>query len=684
MKNKCGLMILILLMLACVFSGSVWAEEVSDGESLLEPDNISIAENATANEALVCSYRTYVQNLGYQDWAQDGADGGTTGQGLRLEGLEIKLDGLTGLGISYRTHVQNLGWQDFVSDGAFSGTTGLGLRLEGIEIKLTGQLADSYDVYYQVHAQNFGWLDWAKNGQSTGTEGLGLRLEGIRIVVLEKGTEAPGETTRPYVNGNVKATYQTHVQNQGWQDLKSDGDVSGSTGSALRLEAIKIDLDNQGYDLGISYETQIQNIGWQGAKATGQLSGTEGLGYRLEAIRMSLTGSDAGLYDIYYQVHAQNYGWMDWAKNGDEAGTEGMGYRLEGIRIMIIPKGMPAPGSENLPFLTNKIFAEYRSYIQNIGWQDWQSKGGLSGTTDADLRLEALQVQVNNSGYDVGIRYQAHVQNIGWQDWSADGQTAGTTGQNYRIESVRLSLTGEDAKMCDLYYSVYTQGFGWLPWADSGQAAGYEGLSLRLEGIKAVILPKGSARPANLEQELTSITRLVNKNHSLPADYVPSDLVELSLASTRTTQMRSEAAVALGNLFAAARNSGLTLYCCSGYRSYDTQASLYQWNVDTYGTAGAELVSARPGMSEHQLGLAMDVTSMSVGFDLVESFAGTPEGLFVKNNAHKYGFIIRYPQGQTGITGYAYEPWHLRYVGTEVATTIYNSGLTMEEFYGMN
>lgn len=181
-----------------------------------------------------------------------------------------------------------------------------------------------------------------------------------------------------------------------------------------------------------------------------------------------------------------------------------------------------------------------------------------------------------------------------------------------------------------------------------------------------------------------SITILVNKNHSISASYVPGDLVTVDLPSTRDTQLRSVAAEGLTKLFKAAEAAGHELYCCSGYRSYETQSELYAWNVDTYGVEGAELVSARPGMSEHQLGLAMDVTSASVGFDLLESFGTTPEGQFIKENAHKYGFIVRYPQGKTDITGYAYEPWHLRYLGVDMATDIYNSGKTMEEYYGTN
>ncbi|PKM70889.1 MAG: hypothetical protein CVU92_11255 [Firmicutes bacterium HGW-Firmicutes-17] len=181
-----------------------------------------------------------------------------------------------------------------------------------------------------------------------------------------------------------------------------------------------------------------------------------------------------------------------------------------------------------------------------------------------------------------------------------------------------------------------------------------------------------------------SITILVNKNHSISASYMPSDLVTVDLPSTRDTQLRSVAAEGLTKLFKAAEGAGLALSCCSGYRSYETQSELYAWNVDTYGVDGAELVSARPGMSEHQLGLAMDATSASVGYDLLESFGTTSEGQFIKENAHKYGFIVRYPQGKTDITGYAYEPWHLRYLGADVATAIYNSGKTMEEYYGTN
>jgi competence protein ComEC len=156
-------------------------------------------------------------------------------------------------------------------------------------------------------------------------------------------------------------SYQTHIENIGWEadagiGLRSNGEASGTFARSLRLEGIKINLDNQGYDLGIAYQTHIENIGWEadagrGWKSNGDMSGTSHQSLRLEAIQIKLTGADASKFDIYYQVHAENFGWLGWAKNGESAGTAGYSYRLEAIRIQIVPKGQGAPTSTTaLPF----------------------------------------------------------------------------------------------------------------------------------------------------------------------------------------------------------------------------------------------------------------------------------------------------------------------------------------------
>ena len=300
--------------------------------------------------AVGITYRTHVQDVGWQDCVSDGAVSGTSGQSKRLEAICINLVNLSG-SIEYKTHVQDIGWMDWVADGALSGTSGQSKRLEAIQIRLTGQAAELYDVYYRVHAQEFGWLDWAKNGASAGTAGYSYRLEAIQIELVPKGAAAPGSESRPYVDlySPTGVRYQTHVQDIGWQDYVANGAVSGTSGQSKRLEAIRIMLGNIAG--GIEYKTHVQDIGWMDWVADGALSGTSGQSKRLEAIQIRLTGAAASLYDVYYCVHAQNTGWLDWAKNGESAGTAGFSYRLEAIKVVLVLKGGAAPGPTTRPFV---------------------------------------------------------------------------------------------------------------------------------------------------------------------------------------------------------------------------------------------------------------------------------------------------------------------------------------------
>jgi len=183
-----------------------------------------------------------------------------------------------------------------------------------------------------------------------------------------------------------------------------------------------------------------------------------------------------------------------------------------------------------------------------------------------------------------------------------------------------------------------------------------------------------------------SIMVLVNKVRNLPSDYVPADLTVPNVPfpfkeDDPRKNLRAEAALALEKLFAEATKSGFDLFATSGYRSYAKQASLFNSRVQKVGEEEANKTVARPGQSEHQTGLAMDVTSPRVKYDLVESFGTTPEGMWLKDNCHRFGFIIRYPLGKEHITGYSYEPWHLRYVGFDVAEYIYTNGITLEEYF---
>ena len=165
---------------------------------------------------------------------------------------------------------------------------------------------------------------------------------------------------------------------------------------------------------------------------------------------------------------------------------------------------------------------------------------------------------------------------------------------------------------------------------------------------------------------------ICNKYHNLKKDYVP-DLV--SLDGYGGGSMEREAASYFKKMVDAAKEEGLALKNVSGYRSYSTQKYLYNNYVSKDGKTKADTYSARPGTSEHQTGLASDINWVSSRFENTEEYK------WLINNAHKYGFILRYPKGKTNITGYTYEPWHYRYVGSDVAKYIYEHDITYEEYY---
>lgn len=177
----------------------------------------------------------------------------------------------------------------------------------------------------------------------------------------------------------------------------------------------------------------------------------------------------------------------------------------------------------------------------------------------------------------------------------------------------------------------------------------------------------------------SSITALVNKYSYLPSTYAPTDLVAISAQnSTRTVYMRKEAAEAFEKMSNDARSKGYIIKAHSTYRSYAQQKSIYNSYVQQDGQAAADTYSARPGFSEHQTGLVADVVA-STSTNITD-FDKYKENKYVLENAHKFGFIVRYPVGKEHITGYTSEPWHLRYVGVETATKIKNLNITYDEY----
>lgn len=189
------------------------------------------------------------------------------------------------------------------------------------------------------------------------------------------------------------------------------------------------------------------------------------------------------------------------------------------------------------------------------------------------------------------------------------------------------------------------------------------------------IVPKQQAKPStNVYDQPGNILFVVNKKRPLPDGYAPSDL---------NGPLRKDAKSALDALVTDASKQGVSYKIISGYRSQSSQSSLYNSYVKKDGQAQADTYSARPRHSEHQTGLAVDLGGSDGKCDLEICFGQTPAGIWLKSNAYKYGFIIRYPEGKTAITGYQYEPWHLRYVGNDTSGQINSSSKTLEEHFSL-
>ena len=328
---------------------------------------------------------------------------------------------------------------------------------------------------------------------------------------------------------NVTTSYRTHVQSFGWQNPVTNGVMSGTSGKAKRLEGIEISVSGN-ENLGIQYATHCQTYGWLPWSANGEMSGTTGEAKRLEAIEIRLTGADKDKYDVYYRVHAQSYGWLGWAKNGEPSGTAGYAKRLEGIQIVVVKKTEAAPGLNyagvdaskgvhdsrayiaktngtiTIPGSADSTNIMYKTHVQSFGWQNWVLNGAMSGTSGKAKRLEGINIKLSNAAYAGGIQYQTHIQKNGWeQKWKKDGEMSGTSGEAKRLEAIRIKLYGEMANHFDVYYRVHAQSYGWLGWAKNGEEAGTAGYAKRLEGIQIVLVPKGSAAPANNYKNIQSV-----------------------------------------------------------------------------------------------------------------------------------------------------------------------------------
>jgi uncharacterized protein YjdB len=318
--------------------------------------------------------------------------------------------------------------------------------------------------------------------------------EGIKRYTCLYCSETKDENIEKLNKYIESVSYKTRVQDEGWQDWKKDGELSGTAGQSKQVEAIAIELRNSLIHGDIKYRTYTQNGGWQDWKSNGEISGSDDETTKIEAIAIELTDELSKSYDVYYRTHCQDYGWLGWAKNGEKAGSEGYSKRMEAIEIRLVKKGEKTPetGGESFVVNTSTNLVSYKTYVEGQGWTNDVTDGGQSGTVGESKKLEGISLRLS-SGIDGIVQYRTYTENDGWEDWSENGEINGKPDGIRRLEAIQIRLTGKAAEKYDIYYRVHCQDYGWLGWAKNGEKAGSEGYSRRMEAIEIQLVTKGQS-----------------------------------------------------------------------------------------------------------------------------------------------------------------------------------------------
>lgn len=270
------------------------------------------------------------QDYGWQKPMHENQTVGVTEQSKRLEAVKITVanaDKTYQGDVIYQAHLAGTGWQQEVKNGELAGTVHQGRQMEAIKIRLTGELANRYNIYYRAYVQNSGWSDWVANGNIAGTTGLGLRLEALQFMLNLRHQPVTQNTKRTSV-GATNLHFQVQGQDYGWQNTRKNDEIGGTTGQGRRLEAIKINIENNNLAGDLIYQAHLSGTGWQREVKNGELAGTVGQSRQMEAIKVNLTGELANYYNIYdtnktVQWFFDRQGKLTYSMYGSRNGTDG-------------------------------------------------------------------------------------------------------------------------------------------------------------------------------------------------------------------------------------------------------------------------------------------------------------------------------------------------------------------------
>ncbi len=306
---------------------------------------------------------------------------------------------------------------------------------------------------------------------------------------------------------------QAHVQNIGWQSAVASGQVAGTTGRSLRMEALKVSLS--GVQGTVQLQAHVSDQGWDAGWSDTQ-AGTTGKSRALEAVRIRLTDDAAEKYDIYYRVHSANVGWLGWAKNGDAAGTQGLGNAIEAIEVRLVPKGQSGPSTGNAFKAKAATSVNVAANVAGRGWQAGVNGGKQAGTTGQGRALLGVSMTIDDASWVAGsVQYRTSTSVSALGSWANAGtRTSSSTGAA-PLQTIQVRLTGDMANSYDVYYRVHAANVGWMGWAKNGETAGCDAVSNRAEAVQVVLVAKGGKAPGSTSgaYQASTAARLQGQAH---------------------------------------------------------------------------------------------------------------------------------------------------------------------------
>ena len=463
------------------------------------------------------SYRAHVSNVGWMSVVANGKTSGIIDSGNAIESLSLDVNWYGhGGAISSRAHVSGIGWQNWSSDTI--GTTGQSRSIEAVQFKLNGEISTAYDIWYRVYASGLGgWLGWASNGAPAGSTAKGVGIQGVQILLVEKGSSSPGDTTGHFVGvTDTLSGISLGLNGKSLGLAQGKSILLGSESGSEPLTSISLTFENQDTLGSIDYSGCFEFGGWSDIVSDGAALNSKNDGRVLKAVRLTLTGDLSGSYDIWYRCFDSQKGWLGWACNGADSGTALVGSFLKAIEVRVVSKDSSAPGVTDGAFVPDTSvdgpYVVYQAHSANNGWSSSVLDGQEAGTTGKSLSLQALNVSLAGMDDDSFIEARAHVANIGWQEWRSAGYI-GTVGQGLAIQALEMRLNGPLADQYDIYYRVHSAGFGWLGWAKNGDSVGTTGLNIQVEAVQIKLVSKGGDPGASSAPAFISAPALTLQAH---------------------------------------------------------------------------------------------------------------------------------------------------------------------------